>query len=142
VLISDSATTGRRRSRAAVHVGLVVTSLVSLAVEPVLTLHILLGLAFVALVVMHLLQRRRTSMRLLSRMTQPRPLAQPIGRLALSDALLAAITAVMLASGLWDWLSGHPTRTRWHAIAGAVLAGLLVVHTVRRRRRLMRSNVR
>ena len=47
----------------------------------------------------------------------------------------------MLMSGLWDWLGAHPTRIRWHAISGVVLAGLLLVHTVRRSRRLRASHV-
>ena len=48
----------------------------------------------------------------------------------------------MLASGLYDWVAGHPTRIRWHALSGVVLAGFLLVHTLRRRRRLHRSSVR
>jgi hypothetical protein len=60
----------------------------------------------------------------------------------LADTALALLTAAMLASGLWDWLGGHPTRIRWHAVTGVLLAGFLVVHTVRRRGRLRRSTVR
>ena len=52
------------------------------------------------------------------------------------------LTAVLLASGLYDWIAGHPTRIRWHALTGVALAGLLLVHTLRRRRRLYRSSVR
>jgi hypothetical protein len=48
----------------------------------------------------------------------------------------------MLASGLRDWLAGHPTRIRWHAITGVALTALLAVHTARRRSRLRRSEVR
>ena len=71
-----------------------------------------------------------------------RVLARPSGRLALADLLLAVITAGMLASGFWDWFAGHPTKIRWHAITGVVLAILLMVHTIRRRSRLRRSAVR
>src|SRR5690242_12378834 len=124
-----------------VHLGLVGTTIVSLVFEPlILTIHIVLGLAFAVLAVAHLVQRRRVSARLLARLSRPgRTLA---GRLALADALLAAMTAGMLASGFWDWSAGHPTRIRWQAISGIVLTVLLAVHTVRRRSRLRRSKVR
>ena len=127
-----------------VHLGLVGMTIVSLVFEPlILTIHIVLGLAFAVLAVAHLIQRRRVSARLLARLSRPgRTLAGPAGRLALADALLAAMTAGMLASGFWDWSAGHPTRIRWHAISGIVLTVLLAVHTVRRRSRLRRSKVR
>jgi len=80
---------------------------------------------------------------LLARLTRlARAPARPASRLALADALLAVITAGMLVSGFWDWFAGHPTRIRWHAITGIVLAILLLVHTVRRWSRLRRSDVR
>ena len=108
--------------------------------EPlVLAIHIAVGLAFAVLASMHLTQRRRVSGRLLARV---RILARPAGRIALADLLLALVTVGMLVSGFWDWFAGHPTKIRWHAITGVVLAILLVAHTVRRRRRLRRSTVR
>lgn len=127
-----------------VHLGLVATTIVSLVFEPlILAIHIAVGLAFAVLSVAHLVQRRRVSARLLARLSRPgRTLAGPAGRLALADALLAALAAGMLASGFWDWLAGHPTRIRWHAITGVALTALLVVHTARRRSRLRRSKVR
>jgi len=129
-------------ARAVVHLGLVATVAISLAFEPVLALHILLGLIFVGLVVIHLGQRRRVSTRLLKRLrAHPAPTSAS-ARLAAADVVLLAITALMLASGLWDWLAGHPTRTRWHAISGVVLAGWLLLHTLRRRRRLLSSRIR
>jgi len=63
-------------------------------------------------------------------------------RLAVADALLAAVTVAMLVSGFWDWSLGHPTRIRWHAFAWFLLAPLLVVHTLRRWARLRSSRVR
>ena len=117
-------------SRWLVHLGLIATLVVSLMFEPlVLAIHIAVGLVFAVLAGLHLAQRRRVSARLLA-------------RLALADLLLAVITAGMLASGFWDWFAGHPTKIRWHAITGVVLAILLVVHTIRRRSRLRRSAVR
>ena len=126
-----------------VHLGLIGTAVVSLVFEPVvLTIHIAVGLVFAVLAGMHLAQRRRVSASLLARLGRVRALARPGGRLALADALLAAVTAGMLASGFWDWSAGHPTKIRWHAITGVVLAILLLVHTARRRSRLRRSKVR
>jgi hypothetical protein len=127
-----------------VHLGLIVTVAVSLAFEPlILAIHIWVGLVFAILAGLHLAQRRRVSARLLARLSRPgRSLARPAGRLALADALLAVLSAGMLASGLWDWFAGHPTRIRWHAITGIALTVLLVVHTARRRSRMRRSKVR
>ena len=51
-------------------------------------------------------------------------------------------TIGMLASGLWDWAAGHPTRIRWHALTGVGLAVYLLVHTLRRRARMRRSLIR
>jgi len=118
--------TGRDQRRAAarwwVHLGLIVTASVSLAFETVLTLHIVIGLAFAVLVVTHLLQRRRASVMVASRLARFRSWHRPGGRLALADALLALVTVAMLVSGFWDWSLGHPTRIRWHALSGIVLA--------------------
>jgi hypothetical protein len=126
-----------------VHLGLIATVVVSLVFEPlVLTIHIVVGLVFALFVGMHLAQRRRVSASLLSRLARVAALAKPAGRLALADTLLAAITVGMLISGFWDWFAGHPTRIRWHAITGVVLAILLLIHTVRRGSRLRRSKVR
>jgi hypothetical protein len=125
-----------------VHLALLATGTTSLVLEPVVTVHVVLGLAFVGLVVVHLLQRRQVSMALVRRLPRLAGWGGGSGRLALADALLVALTAVMLASGLYDWIAGHPTRIRWHALSGVVLAGLLLVHTLRRRRRSYRSSVR
>lgn len=135
----------RTRSAAArwwVHAGLIVTVSVSLAFEPMLTLHIVIGLVFAALVIAHLVQRRRVSAALLAQLLHPRGWLRPSGRLAMADSVLATSTLAMLASGFWDWLDGHPTKIRWHAITGVVLVGFLVVHTLRRRSRLRSSHVR
>ncbi len=129
-------------ARAAVHLALIATATVSLVLEPTLTLHIFFGLAFVAFVIAHLSQRRRVTRTLLLRLVDTKAIRRPAGRLAVSDLVLALLTLAMLASGLWDWLAPHPTKTRWHAITGVILTGYLVVHTVRRRRRLTRSAFR
>jgi hypothetical protein len=125
-----------------VHLGLISTAVVSLAFEPILTIHILLGLVFAVLVGAHLIQRRRITGKLACRLLRVRTLNRPGGRLAVADALLVTVTLAMLVSGFWDWSLGHPTRIRWHAISGLVLSGFLLVHTLRRRKRLRSSRVR
>ena len=125
-----------------VHLGLISTTAVSLAFEPIVSIHILLGLAFVVLVGAHLIQRRRITGNLAIRLLRIRTLNRPVGRLAVADALLVTVTLAMLVSGFWDWSLGHPTRIRWHAISGLVLSGFLLVHTLRRRKRLRSSQVR
>ena len=119
-----------------------VTALVALVFEPILTIHIVVGLTFSVLVVAHLAQRRRVSLKLLTRLGRLRTLYRSGARRALADALLALVTVGMLVSGFWDWSLGHPTRIRRHAITGIALAVLLVVHTVRRWARLRSSQIR
>ena len=125
-----------------VHVALIATAAVSLTLEFVLMVHIIVGLIFVALVIVHLVQRRRTSSRLLRRLARVRLMVQPQGRLAVADLLLALLTLGMLGSGLLDWSLGHPTQIRYHALLGVGLAILLVTHSVNRWKRLRTSRVR
>jgi hypothetical protein len=126
-----------------VHIGLIATLVVSLLFEPlVLTIHIVVGLAFAVLVGAHLAQRRRVSANLAGRLVRVTTLGRPAGRLALADALLAAVTLAMLVSGFCDWFAGHSTRIRWHALTGVAVAVLLAIHTFRRWSRLRRSRVR
>src|SRR5438309_1033881 len=106
---SDSHSTGRRT---AVHVALILTVIASLFVEPVLFAHIAFGLVFVGLVLVHLVQRRRTVRGLLGRL--PRLTRSRSWRMALADLCLVVLTTAMLVSGVVDWALGHPTRIRWH----------------------------
>lgn len=92
------------------HLGLIVTTIVSLVFEPVIAIHVAVGLCFVVLVAAHLYQRRRVSVRLLGLLLRPNALGRRGGRLALADLLLAAVSAAMLVSGIWDLAAGHPTR--------------------------------
>ena len=143
VIATIALTTVRRvLMRWVVHLLLIATAVLSLVMEPVLTLHVVLGLAFVVLVAVHLLQRRTTSVRLLQNLIRYGGLGRRSSRLAAADALLVLLTVAMLVSGLWDWAAGQPTHIRWHAITGVVLAAYLVVHTFRRRARLRRSRIR
>ena len=122
-----------------VHCGLVLSVVVSLVVEFVVSIHIIMDVAFLLFVVGHLIQRRRISSTLARRLTRVTSLHRRDGRPALSDALLLALTVAMLASGFVDVALGHPTRIRWHAIFGIVLAIYLVIHTIRRHSRLTSS---
>ncbi|HEY5439052.1 MAG TPA: hypothetical protein VIJ99_09135 [Acidimicrobiales bacterium] len=124
-----------------VHLALIVTLVISLVFEFVLSTHIIVGLVFLFFVGTHLVQRRRISTALARRLARVSTLHRRAGRLALSDALLLALTVAMLTSGFVDVALGHPTRVRWHAIFGVVLAIYLVVHTIRRRSRLKSSRI-
>jgi hypothetical protein len=115
---------------------------ISLVFEFILTVHVVVGLVFIALIVCHLAQRRRVSGKLLRRLTQFSTAQSRLARMAISDALLAVLTLGMLASGIVDLVLGHPTQIRWHAILGVVLTAYLVVHTLRRRKRLKSSAIR
>lgn len=128
-------------SRWLIHLGLILTAIVSLALEFVIAVHIIVGLIFVVFVGVHLAQRRRVSMNLIRRLPRITKWAQRSGRMAVSDTLLLTLTLGMLASGFVDLAIGHPTRLRWHAITGVVLAIWLVVHTLRRRTRLKKSSI-
>jgi len=108
----------------------------------VLLIHIFVGLAFAALVGIHVTQRRHVSVRLLRQLLRVRTARTPRGRLAITDALLGALTIGMLVSGFWDWYTGHPTRIRWHALTGFVLVAFLIVHTLNRQNRLRSSHIR
>ncbi len=119
-----------------------VSVVISLCFEFVLTVHIVVGLVFVALVLCHLVQRRKISGKLARRLTRFTSAQAKLARMAISDALLLALTLAMLASGFVDVAIGHPTKVRWHAILGVALTVYLVVHTLRRRKRLRSSAIR
>lgn len=136
--------TGSQRARARrwwIHVALITTTVTSLAIEPILTAHIAIGLAFVVLVGLHLMQRRTVSKHLVGVLPHPCTWRRPVGRLAIADLALTLLTLAMLVSGLWDWLANHPTQIRWHALTGLALTIYLLIHTLRRRVRLRTSQV-
>jgi hypothetical protein len=146
----------RVHNRWAVHLGLMVTFGAALASLVLLrgatTIHILLGLAFVALVAVHLSQRRQAVNRLTRQLAQVRSWFRPRGRLAWSDVILGLLTVNVLISGTVDWVDGHDTALPlqalrigylgWHGISSLVLLCYLLVHVLRRRRRLRTSHIR
>jgi hypothetical protein len=112
-----------------------------------LTLHLAAGVSFFALVVLHLLQRRRTVRRLASTLWRATTWVKPRGRLARSDALLIFLTLNVLVSGSFDLVTGNKTplpvvSISWHVLSSLLLLGYLIVHIVRRRSRLAHSHVR
>jgi hypothetical protein len=140
--LTASSKTRRSALRWLVHVGLIVSTVTSLVLEPVLALHVAFGLVFVVLVGCHLAQRRRVSSRMAARLLKFQNLLAPAGRLALADGFLFIISWAMLLSGFWDLWAPHHTKIRWHAITGVVLTIYLAVHTIRRWKRLRFSQIR
>jgi hypothetical protein len=140
--LARSAKSRRSALRWLVHVGLIASTVTSLVLEPVLSLHVALGLVFVVLVGCHLAQRRRVSTRLAVRLLKVHNLLAPAGRLALADGFLFIISCAMLFSGFWDLWAPQHTKIRWHAITGVILTIYLAVHTISRWKRLRFSQIR
>jgi hypothetical protein len=147
----------RSQTRWLVHLGLIATfvgTLAALVGTTGTTLHIVIGLAFFALVVVHVGQRRRTAQSLLAGLAHVRVWLRPRGRLAVSDLVLAGLTLNVLASGLVDWLEGYKVELpltalglpenlmSWHALSALALTAYLAFHVVRRRNRLRSSSIR
>jgi len=136
-----------------VHLGLLLSAAASLVTLQLLHVrqeyHIVVGLVFVGLVVVHLAQRRRTIARMATQIVRTKTSVERRLRLAVSDLMLFFITANVLVSGVVDWRRGAPTQLplpapfyRWHLDSGAALVIYLVVHFWRRRKRLWRSTIR
>jgi hypothetical protein len=111
-------------------------------------IHADIGLAFVGLVIVHLVQRRRTVARMMSQFARVRSFAERRIRLTASDLLLAFITLNVLVSGVLDWNRGQPIQLplprpfdRWHFLSGVVLVLYLIFHVWHRRKRLRRSRI-
>ena len=145
------------RARWLVHLSLIATfaaSLATVVLTPEGTLHLVVGLAFVALAGIHVAQRRHTVTRLLGNVGPARTWVTRRGRLAWSDVILAVLTLNLLASGTYDWLSGNQVILQprdagipfrdigWHVLSALVLLTYLCVHVARRWSRLRRSAIR
>src|SRR5271155_4296642 len=110
----DSHSSPRAWGRGLVHLGLLLTGAGALATLTILyirnAIHADIGLAFVGLVIVHLVQRRQTVARMISRLGRVRSFAERTLRLAGSDLLLAFITLNVLVSGVLDWSRGEPIQ--------------------------------
>jgi hypothetical protein len=113
--------------------------------------HALIGLLVFALVIVHLTQRRRTVVRLYSRLFKPESTAGHHVRRATSDLILWVLTLNAMVSGVADFLAGHTIflsipgpniLQKWHAMSILILLVYVIVHVVRRRKRLRASHIR
>jgi hypothetical protein len=149
----DDRTAWRSRSRFAVHLALLFSAAAALGTLQLLHVrvayHADVGLVFVGLVLVHLVQRRRTLARMATRIFRAPTFVGRGVRLVVSDFLLFFITANVLVSGVVDWSRGEPTRlplpvpfSRWHLDSGIALVVYLAVHFWRRRKRIWRSTIR
>jgi hypothetical protein len=144
-------------ARFLVHMVLLASFAASLATVTAMTEgwpHLVIGSAFVVLVVVHVAQRRHTAVRLLGNLARPLTWLRRRGRLAWSDLILALLTLNVLASGTYDLATGNqmilqprdwgiPFRDiGWHVSAALLLTAYLVVHVARRWGRIRRSVIR
>ncbi len=150
-------TSGERR-RWYVHLALLVSlagSLLSLIyLSRSITLHVIFGVWFMAMLLFHFYQRRRTIRSLFKRLVGIQTRTGSTTRLAISDIILELLVLDVLVSGIVDGLQHHATQfplastlhlppglSQWHKLAAFVLVIYAVVHIVRRRKRLRRSHI-
>jgi hypothetical protein len=147
---------GRARSRWAVHLALLITIIVALvplllfSVGPRVTVHVVIACVFLGLVIVHLVQRRHTLSRLAAQLAQAGSRLKG-RRLAVSDAIFGFLVLNVLASGIYDLVTGRNTRIDvpgirlyigWHSLSSVLFLGYLIAHVIRRRKRLRRSLIR
>lgn len=151
---------GVARRRWLVHLALMASFVVALASSIFLsdtylghsgvTDHSIVGGVVLALVVVHLVQRRRTVWRLMKGLARVASSSSAQVRLAMSDLILWLLLLNATGSGLADFVSGRtimlpgpPSRLgKWHLDSVVVLLGYVLVHVLRRRARLRTSHVR
>jgi hypothetical protein len=143
-----------RQQRWLVHLWLIISFLLSLITFPLhlsILAHISFGLLFAGLVVAHLRQRRRTVRMLWRDIKRVVAWIKPRGRMAWADVGLVVVTLNVVVSGFADYFNhnqpvmiplGFISPIRWHAVSSIALLVLLVVHTLRRAKRLRTSQVR
>lgn len=141
------------RARWWVHLALIASFLVALvplllfSVNDRITIHVVIACFFLALVIVHLGQRRHTVARLARQLAAWGSRARR-RRLALSASVLVFLVLNVLASGIWDFASGRNNRIPlpglrhfigWHSLSSVLLLLYLIAHVIRRRKRLRRS---
>jgi hypothetical protein len=125
-------------ARWSVDIALIAAGVVSVLFEPVsIAIHSVVGLVFVAVVGPHLWNRRAWIRGTLRRLWSRRSLSRTVRWSLGQTGLLLALTLVVTASGLWDWLDAR-TRIRWHAISSVILIVVVIWHTWTRRGWLLR----
>lgn len=145
-------TRGLEERRWVVHVWMIVVFVGSLVVLPTTTIgvHVLVGLGFAALVIAHLRQRRHRIRALAHQLWSRDAWRRPGGRLAWSDLIMTLLLLNVIVSGIADYLIGGrglfinvglPQDIRWHGLSAVVLLVALVIHVVRRWKRLRHSRV-
>jgi hypothetical protein len=119
-----------------------------------ITIHVIFGVLFMAMMVFHLFQRRRTIASLLKRLTRRQSRSMKSTRLAISDVILELLVLNVLISGIVDGLHHHATQmpfaavlglppglAQWHKLAAIVLVVYAIVHIIHRRKRLRHSHI-
>jgi len=154
---SNALTSGERR-RWYVHLALLVSlagSLLSLIyLSKSITMHVIFGVWFMAMLLFHFYQRRRTIASLLKRLLGVQTRTRAATRLVVSDIILDLLVLDVLVSGIIDCLNHQATAfpfasalglppglSQWHKLAALVLVVYAVVHVIRRRKRLRRSHI-
>lgn len=115
------------------------------------TNHAIIGVLVLALVMVHLLQRRHTVGRMFSRLMGHRSSTGHHSRQSLSDLVLWILTLNAMVSGFVDFVDGRTILLpipgpfifqKWHLMSVLVLLIYVIVHVVRRRKRLRLSHIR
>jgi hypothetical protein len=119
-----------------------------------ITIHVIFGVSFVATLLFHFYQRRRTIKSLLSRLFSNQSRAPRSTRLVISDIILELLVVNVFVSGLVDGLSHNETQfpfarelglppglSQWHKLSALVLVVYATIHFMRRRKRLRRSHI-
>ena len=156
--LQTNAATGGERRRWYVHLALFVSlagSLLSLIyLSHSITIHVIFGVWFMVMLLIHFFQRRRTIKSLFKRIIGMQPRTRATTRLAISDVILELLVLNVLVSGIIDGVQHHATQfpcatelelppglSQWHKLAAIVLVVYATVHFIRRRKRLRRSHI-
>jgi len=111
--------------------------------------HAIVGTIAFVLVLVHLLQRRRTVARLLASLTHR--VTKTPSRRAVSDLILWLLLLDVMVSGTADFLAGHEIflpipgpliLQKWHGLSAIVLLIYVATHALRRRSRFRRSQIK
>lgn len=156
--IQPTALSSVERSRWYVHLALLTSlagSLLSLIyLNHSITVHVIFGVWFFVMILIHLFQRRRTIKSLLKRLARMQRRTHLTTRLAISDVIFELLALNVLVSGTVDILKHHSTQfalatvlhvppglDQWHKLAAIVFVVYAIVHVTRRRKRLRRSHI-